>query len=144
MTRFVLKHGFSHGAVYDIRSLPDVLDACSDAQINYYVRSMTFLDDKYCSQVIDNIVPSLDATRSSEDHKRATRLILTVTARISASYVLPQLLYEQHGFAFLKKSLASVNKENSDRVEAFARQLDGQAGQIIRDEIAMIRRRKGY
>lgn len=144
MTRFVLKHGFSHGASYDIRSLPEVLEACSGAQINAYARSMNYLDDAASQELMDRVLPGLDAAASASDRDRMTRLILATVARIGPSYVLPQLLYEQNGFAFLKKSLVSVDKENSARVAAFAQKLEGSAGQIIRDEIAMIRQRKGY
>lgn len=144
MTRFVLKNGFSHGATYDIRTLPEVMAGLSGEEINAYARSMNFLDDEPSAELMDQVLLGLDAKEGDQARIRMTHLILATAARIGVSYVLPKLLYEQHGFAFLKKSLATVNKENSDRVEAFARTLEGQAGQIIRDELAMIRQRKGY
>ncbi|MFW8635940.1 rhamnan synthesis F family protein [Cribrihabitans pelagius] len=144
MTRFALKHGFSHGATYDIRSLPGVLQNCSDAEINAYARSLNFLDDFPSKALMDRVLPGLDAERSRQDRETLISLMLATAARIGVSYVLPKLLYDKHGFPFLKKSLVSVNKENSDRITEFAEALDGPDGAVIREEIAQIRQRKGY
>lgn len=144
LTRFVLKHGFSHGATYDLRDLPEALAACSDKEINQIAREITYLDDLSTETMLRTVVPELDATRSAGDRQDLISFILTATARIGVSYVLPELLYRKHGFPFLKKSLASINKQNSDTMMAIAGRLPGTEGRIIEEELHQIRRQKGY
>lgn len=144
MTRFALKNGFSHGATYDIRSLPEVLQSCSNAEINKLARSLTYLDDAVSQEFLTRSVPGLDAERSKEEREKLIKLMLTIAARIGVSYVLPSLLHKKHGFAFLKKSLVSADQENSDRVYDFAKTLDGPEGRVILKEIEDIRRHKGF
>ncbi len=144
MTRFVLQHDFTHGATYDIHSLPRVLEDLTDQEVNAHTRSLTLLDDQIGRRVWDGMVNRLDATQSPEDRRRFTLLMQALVARVGVSYVLPRFLFEKHKFSFLKKSLVTTNKSDSDTIWAFAQTLKGDAGQIIRDEIAQMRQRKGY
>ncbi|OBY25771.1 hypothetical protein A9D60_04905 [Leisingera sp. JC1] len=144
MTRFVLKNGFTHGATYDIRTLPEMLAKCTDEEINKYARNVNFLDDYPTKDIVDDVLPLLDATKSREQRESLTRFIMATSARIGISYVLPGFLMEKHGFCFFKKSLAKINKDNSDIALQLAETLEGEDGAIILQEVRDIRSQKGF
>ncbi|MFW8593617.1 rhamnan synthesis F family protein [Cribrihabitans neustonicus] len=143
LTRFVVKNGFSHAATYDILRLPDDLRSLSDEEVNWHARNLTLLDDRACRETASKAIEELDAERSQEDREHLIKLIMAVVARIGVSYTLPHYLYEKHGFTFLKKSLASISKQDSDITYELAKRLGGE-GAFIREEIEEIRRRCGY
>lgn len=144
MTRFVVRNGFTHGATYDIRTLPDSLRSLSDDDLNFVARNLTLLDDRACRDVADKATSRMDASRSEEEREGLIKLILAIAARIGVSYVLPGFLYEKHGFSFLKKSLVSMTRKDSDSVWDFVKDLGGQDAEMFREEIEAIRNQKGY
>ncbi|WP_121060513.1 glycosyltransferase [Chachezhania antarctica] len=143
MSRFAIDKGFSHGATYDIRTLPDTLNGCTDDELNYYARNMIYLNEWIMKQVLDSTLPYLDARQSPAARDEVIKLILATVARFGVSYVVPELLWEKHRFPFLKKSPVGNNKHESDVMYDLACRFDGIDGEIIRKEMEDTRRAKG-
>jgi len=139
MTSFVLRKGFTHGATYDLLSLPTVLEGLSNQQINCIARNLVTLGTELADKTLEEVRPTLDAERLQEDRHDIIKLILTVTARIGVTYVLPEFLHTHHRFAFVKKSPLGLNGSDSDVLLAFGKTLAGQDGQVIQDEMRQIR-----
>lgn len=144
MTRFVLRRGYSHATTYDIRTLPETLNALSGQQINTVARKLVTLGDVHAKQFLNDILPTLNAQRSREDREATIQVILTVTARIGVTYVLPEFLHSNHGFQFLKKSPLGSDVHDSDVMLEFGKTLAGTHGQVIKTEMDDIRRANGF
>ncbi len=144
MTRFVLRRGFSHNSTYDIRTLPQVLMRLSDDDLNRTARSLVTLDDADAKRFLESTLATLDACRSPADRDAVIRLVLTVTARIGVSYVVPDLLCRHHGFAFLKKSSLGLDEHESQVMLNIGKTLAGRDGRVIKDEMEDIRRSRGF
>jgi len=144
MSRFAVDNGFSHEAIYDLSTLPDVLDTCTDEELYHYANHMVLLGDKDTKKSIAEIVPTLDARRSAADRHDTIKLLMTTAARIGVSYVLPEFLHHKHQFPFVKKSPLGLDRSDSDIMVAFGAQLPGKDGQIIQHEMDMIRHAKAF
>lgn len=144
MSRFAIDTGFTHGATYDMRTLPDQLAKCSDDELQHYAHNMVFLGEWIMKEVLDNVLPSIDAHRSAADRQETIKLILATAARFGISYVLPEFLHKHHQFPFVKKSPLGIYQGDSDVMYAFSKTLEGPNGRIIQDEMEMIRRSKGF
>jgi len=142
LTKFVLRNGFSHGCTYDLNTLPDLLERCSETDINRIARGLITLGNHEASQLIEQVVPTLDARRSQSEKEDIINLILTVTARIGVSYVLPELLHQHHDFSFLKRSPLALCKRDSDIMFAFGKSLADPEGRIIEAEMQQIREQR--
>ena len=143
MSRFVIDNGFSHAAVYDLTTLPDVLDQCSDDELVRFANNMVLLGDKDSKESIAEIVPTIDARRTSAEREDTIKLLMTTAARIGVSYVLPEFLHAKHKFSFVKKSPLGIDQADSDIMVELGRQLPGRDGEIIQQEMHMIRKAKG-
>jgi GT2 family glycosyltransferase len=144
MSRFAVDNGFSHAAIYDLTTLPDVLDTCTDEELYHFANSMVLLGDEDTKKSIAEIVPTLDARRSIAERNDTIKLLMTTAARIGVSYVLPEFLHSKHRFPFVKKSPVGIDKSDSDVMVQFAERLGGKDGEIIRAEMQMIRQAKGF
>ena len=144
MSRFAVDLGFTHSATYDIESLPEALDLCSDEELNHYLKSLILLNDQYSIKNIDEIRGNLDATKSIEDRKKVKLLLMIFAARIGVSYFLPEFLYRKHQFPFVKKSPTTMSQSDSDIMYRFATLIGGLDGEIIRDEMRALRKSKGF
>ena len=144
MSRFAVDNGYSHGATYDIATLPNVLETCTDEELNAYAHNMVFLGEWVMKEVLDSVLPRLDARRSPAERQETIKLIMATSARFGISYVIPQFLHDKHRFPFLKKSPLGLYKGDSDVMYAVGQSLTGADGDIIRQEMEMIRHAKGF
>lgn len=143
MTRWVIQNGFTHGATYDIRTLPEVLAECSNDDINRYAKNLIFLGEEIMLAIIKSVLPTLDANRSTDDREELILLILSTTARFGISYSLPEFLLKYHQFPFLKKAPVNQVSIESDVMLEIAQSLEGEAGRIIENEMHVIRKNNG-
>lgn len=141
LTKFVLRNGFSHGSTYDMTTLPTVLAKCSNVEINRISRNLITLGNLEAIQLVEQVVPKLDAQRSQAEREDLIKVILTVVARTGVSYVVPELLIKNNFFSFLKKSPLALCKRDSDVMVALGKTLTGSAGRVIEDEMQLIRKR---
>ncbi len=142
LTKFVVKNGFSHGSTYDLLKLPEMLSTCSDEEINYFAQNLLFLDDLVTDQAKMRLLPTMDATISAPHREALIQFIMTISARIGVAYVLPEFLIRKNHFPFFKKSLAGINRKNSDIILNISKNLEGDGAAEIREEILAIRRDK--
>ncbi|NIZ12945.1 rhamnan synthesis F family protein [Phaeobacter sp. HF9A] len=146
LSRLAVDNGFSHGATFDIPALPALLDACTDEELNRYAQGLVCLGEERMRDVLEAVLPDMDARRSAGDRQDVINLLLTTSARTGLSYTMPQFLWEKHGFDFLKKSPVSISKEDSDVMLALAQRIAAQhpaAGYIV-EEMQAIRSRKNF
>lgn len=143
LTKFVLRKGFSHGATYELSTLRDELNGCSNEQLNHIVQNLITLGINEARQLVTQVAPMLDARRSTSERQNIVSLILTIASRIGVTYVLPELLHVNHGFSFLKKSPVGICERDSDVMIAFGKSLHGETGKIILNEMSNIRKSKG-
>ncbi|NVK13404.1 MAG: glycosyltransferase [Rhodobacteraceae bacterium] len=144
MSRFAIDNGFTHGATYDIASLPEKLSECSDEELNHYAKNMVFLGEWIMKEVLDSTLPLLDASRSPADREEVIRLLMATAARFGISYVLPEFLWDKHKFPFLKKSPVSIYQGDSDKMFNLIKKIGGPDGEIIEGEMAEIRSSRGF
>ncbi len=144
MSRFAVDNGYTHGATYDIRTLPGALDSCTDEELNAYANNMVFLGETMMEKVLEQVLPRLDARRSPAERQETIKLIMATAARFGISYVIPKFLHEKHGFPFLKKSPVGLFQRDSDVMNSFVQGLKGEDGKIIREELDSMRKAKGF
>lgn len=143
MTKFVLRNNFTHGATYDLMTLPSTLEGCSEKEINRIAQNLITLGGKEVSQFLEDVLPTLDAQRSETERDDLVKLILQVSGRIGVTYVLPELLHTHHGLCFLKKSPLTLCKRDSDIMMEFGKSLSGPEGTVIEEEMQKMRASKG-
>lgn len=143
-SQFAVRRGFTHGATYDLDTLPGLLNSLPDAQINRIAKNLVTLNTLEAVKLIEKVRPTLDAVRSGSEREDLIRLILTATARIGVTYVLPELLLTYHRFAFLKKSPLGLHPEDSAIMLEIGKSLAGPTGRIIQEEMEQIRLSKGF
>ena len=102
MSRFAVDNGYTHAATYDISTLPKVLETCTDEELNAYAHNMVFLGEWVMKEMLDHILPRLDARRSPPERQETIKLIMATSARFGISYVIPHFLHDKHRFPFLK------------------------------------------
>lgn len=143
LTRWVIDHGYSHGATYDILSLSEALAACSDAEIDAIAQRPITLAHRESDAFLDETLPRLSAARSPEERTHLEYLIKANASRVGVSYTLPRFIYEKAGFPFLKKSPVWLARRESDVVIDLARDLPGPFGATILEEALRLRRLRG-
>ncbi|WP_081288610.1 rhamnan synthesis F family protein [Tritonibacter mobilis] len=143
MTKFVLRRGFTHGSTYDLATLPDVLNGYSDEAIFRVARNLITLGHHEASPLVELIQAAPDGPSLKLEREDLIKLILTVSGRIGVAYVLPEFLYKNHGFSFLKKSPLALNQRDSNIAIEFGKTLESPNGRIIEHEMHNIRQEKG-
>lgn len=144
MSRFAIDNGFTHGTTYDITTLPAALETCTDEELNACASNIVVLGERMMRDVLDHTLPKLDARRSPAERQETIKLIMATAARIGVSYAIPHFLNAKHQFPFLKKSPVGLDHRDSDVMYDLAKKLGGEDGEIIRAEMDMIRRTKGF
>ncbi len=146
MSRFAVDNKFTHGATYDIRTLPDSLASCSDDELNRYAHNLLYLGEWMMKEVLNKVLPDLNASKSAADRQDVINLLLATAARFGISYAMPEFLWEKHKFPFLKKSPVSLCKADSDIMLSLARKMseESKGAQYIFEEIETIRSKKPF
>ncbi|MCC6942012.1 MAG: hypothetical protein IT551_10455 [Novosphingobium sp.] len=134
LTRWVIRHGYSHGATDELSDLGQRLAALSDVQLDQLLQHLIILDD----HEMDDCLARLLETRSvaPDFRKRAEKLILTVTARRGAAYALAEPMIREDRFPFLKKSPSKADVAPAAVVRDILDHLGGDFSREIREEIA--------
>ncbi len=136
LSKWVISNGFTHGMTTGIFDLDKVLSALSREEMIRVAQDIIIPEAPQLSRLRQRL---LSGSPSAED---LASFVLTAVAGQGSSYVLPVLLHERFGFAFLKKSPVWLNEEASDTTIEFAKRLDGEFGKVIAAEAAEVRRKR--
>jgi len=139
LTRWVVTHGFSHGATTELLDFPTYLKSLSEADLRTAFDRLISMADPEMKQFRKEFAARL--TTGGATRQQVEQIIICNVARQGASYAVADLLVRKFGFAFLKKSPAGHDPETAATMRMIADDLTGEAGATIRDEMAMIRSR---
>lgn len=132
LTRWVIEHGYSHGATDELADLDRRLAARPDAGIDALLRDIIIFDDPEMEPLRHDLM----ALPPGPDRRaRIEKFIMAVTARRGAAYALADFLVREDGFPFLKKSPAARDSAARSNLVAMLRTLDGPFGRDILAEI---------
>ena len=134
LSKWVISNGFTHGMTTGIFDLDKVLSGLSQEEMRKVAQDIIIPEAPQLSKLRRRL---LSENSSAED---LASFVLTAVAGQGSSYVLPVLLHERFGFAFLKKSPVWLNEEASDTTIEFAKRLVGEFGKVIAAEAAEVRR----
>ncbi|WP_127904254.1 rhamnan synthesis F family protein [Solirhodobacter olei] len=132
LTRWVMKHGFSHGATAELESLADDLSRLDDAALDrVFRRTLVIADPDTRRRWQVSLCPD-GATPVTRLQKE--KAILALTAREGAVYALADHLVRDRGFAFLKKSPLAHDSRTARILLDTVSTLDGRFAKTISSE----------
>lgn len=136
LTQWVLKHGYTHGATYEIDQLDKELDQQSAAELDRIARELVIFKGTKLAAIKSKVL----ATDPNDDDGRADRkgLILMAVARQGSAYALATFILRKHEFQFLKKSLLWLSSDGPDNVIKYVDTLTCQEGVHIADEARIL------
>ena len=132
LTQWVLKHGYTHDATYEIDQLDKELDQQSDAEMDKIARELVVFKGTKLAAIKTKVL----ATDPNSHEGRADRkgLILMAVARQGSAYALATFSARQHEFQFLKKSLLWLSSDGPDPVIKYVDTFARQEGDYLADE----------
>lgn len=137
LTRWVINHGYSHGATTELADLDAVLRGLPDDRLRLVHDNLLTQTDRYMTAYHKRFATELSEGRAGR--RDIEQMILTSVARQGASYALMDFLVREYRFPFLKKTLARLAGPASQIVDAVASDLADPFGGEIRAEIQTMR-----
>lgn len=136
LTQWVLKHGYTHGATYEIDQLDKELDQQSDVEMDEIAREMVVFKGTKLAALKTKVL----ATDPNSQKGRADRkgLILMAVARQGSAYALATFIARQHEFQFLKKSLLWLSSDGPGPVIKYIDTVARHEGVHLADEARML------
>ena len=129
LTHWALRHGFSHGAVYDARRLDEEFRALPPDVLLHMVERLVPAGDRQSYAKKKDILRS--ARSDGIDRDRLEKFALLVVARLGMSYSLADYLIERHSFPFLKKSPLWLDAESSRILLEITEEMGPEADYIL-------------
>ncbi|WP_264211975.1 rhamnan synthesis F family protein [Leisingera thetidis] len=133
LTQWVLKHGFSHGAVLKTADLDQRLAQLPRDAVRQIAAETVIFERPSLAALKAEL---LSQGAPAEDY---TAFILTAVAAQGVSYTLPAYLHTHSDLAFLKKSPCWLTEDGSNITLCLASRLEGKAGQCIASEALQLR-----
>lgn len=131
LTRWTLRRGYSHAAVYDARRLDEVLHAMPLDDLSHLLARLMVPGDPRLLVFKNDILR--DMQLNGIDRDRLERLALLVIARQGMSYALADYLITKFRFPFLKKSPLWLDDESSRISLKIIEELGADADYILRE-----------
>jgi len=128
LTRWAVRHGFSHASVYDARRLDEEFRAMPEEDLLRLVERLVMIGDPRPYAKRRDILREMKA--NGIDRNRLEKFALLVVARLGMSYVLADHLIARRGFPFLKKSPIWIDDDSSRRYLEIIDKLEPEADYI--------------
>ncbi len=136
LTRWVVRHGYSHSATTELSDLPDLLARMTDGELRDVFDRLISITDPRMVKFRKSFGEKLESGEASR--AQLEKIILCNVARQGASYAIADFLVRKLGFPFLKKSPIWIDEQTSDVMLELARSLSGDTGQtILREALAL-------
>ena len=132
LTQWVIKHGFSHRASFEVDQLDEELLNLPNAEIDRIVRELVIPDDVRLEQIKTEVL-EVDPTHVEGRADRIALILATVSRRASC-YALPGYSLRCKGFQFLKKSPLWLSEDGARVMLRIIERIDGKRGQDIMRE----------
>lgn len=136
LTQWVLKHGYTHGATYEIDHLDKELDLQSDSDLDKTARELVvFKGTKLATIKSETLL-----TDFNDIEGRAMRkgLILAAVARQGSVYALAIHIIRHHRFQFLKKSPIWLSSDGPEIILNYIAKMSCQESNHIAEEAKQI------
>lgn len=137
LSQWIKRHGYTHGATYEVRALNKELENCSDEEIDRIAHELVIPDDD-ALEAVQSAVLQTDAATTEGRFDRIC-LILTAVSRRASAYALPAYSIGQ-GFHFLKKSPLWLSPGGAQITLKLVERLDGPIGHEIKCEAMLLQR----
>jgi Rhamnan synthesis protein F len=129
LTRWVIRHGYTHAATNELDDLATRLAGLSDAGFRDLLSRIIIHGDAEMAALHRRAIQ--DHGAGQMPRSAAEKLILMAVARRGAAYVLADHLVRNDHFAFLKKAPATQSEESRQIVTTLAKGLKGPVGAEI-------------
>lgn len=103
LTQWVLKHGYTHGATFEIDRLDEELEQLTYFELERAAKELIVFSGEKLEAIKNRILNA--AVKDKEDQSDLKGLILMAVARQGTAYALAIYMIKRHNFQFLKKSV---------------------------------------
>lgn len=136
LSQWMLAHGYSHGATFEVNGLDADLAVMEDDEIHRIAQELVIPESPRL-EVQKGIVLKTDPHSATGRADRIS-LILAAVSRQASGYVLPGYSLRCRGFQFLKKSPLTLSREGSEIMEKVISRIEGEAGAEIAAEAKLL------
>lgn len=127
LTKWVLKHGFSHAATWEVDRLDTELAALPDDEIQRILGDVILREDRRL------VAPKAELLEGGSRADKIT-FILAAVSRQAGAYALPGYGHSMKGYQFLKKGTGSISIESRQITMDLIRRLPAAEASSILEE----------
>lgn len=135
LTRWVLRHGYSHGCTTELAKFDSELMLMSEEEVNQIFSKLVVVADRQKKLEWRNITIS---TAENLSRRQREKIILALTSRAGMAYALASYLVRERRFAFLKKSLLREDETAAAIILETIQAFEGPMRDIILSEVTAL------
>ncbi len=132
MTRMVLSNNFTHGCTAPLPKIPEIIQNIGNDRLAEALKNLITMDGRMQSYR-DSVEAGADGTEAWR--KDAIGVLMTTAVQSGAGYALADILINEMGYQFLKKSPVMLDAQSTLATLAISAKLQGEIGAQIRSEI---------
>lgn len=140
LTRWIVRHGYSHSATTELTDFPTLLARLSDGELRAMFDRLISVTDPDMERFRELFTQQLDGGKAGRPELE--KMIICSVARQGASYAIADFLVTRQSFPFLKKSPCTTSAGAARIMLQIAESLNGQAATIFQNEIRDLTRKK--